>query len=111
MRRQFADPELKRGDPGFGEEKQVIQYPGVYRRVLPVLAKTIVFITAGKDMASSPHRSRRRLQVLTRLSPTVEPLRVHVVATLVRKYYSSRRDSRSLVRTQDLCLFERSRRD
>ncbi|GAA5881626.1 hypothetical protein JCM16303_005516 [Sporobolomyces ruberrimus] len=52
MRRQFADPELKRGDPGFGEEKQVIQYPGVYRRVLPVLAKTIVFITAGKDMSN-----------------------------------------------------------
>jgi len=50
MRRQFADPDLKPGEPGFGKERQVISYPGVYRRVLPVLAKTIVFITAGKDM-------------------------------------------------------------
>ncbi|GAA6008466.1 hypothetical protein JCM11491_004489 [Sporobolomyces phaffii] len=52
MRRQFADPELKPGDPGYGRERQVITYPGVYRRVLPVLAKTIVFITAGKDMSN-----------------------------------------------------------
>lgn len=50
MRRQFADPDLKPGDEGFGQEKQVISYPGVYRRVLPVLARTIVFMTAGKDM-------------------------------------------------------------
>ncbi|GAA5955639.1 hypothetical protein JCM3765_001809 [Sporobolomyces pararoseus] len=52
MRRQFADPELRPGDDGFGQEKQVISYPGVYRRVLPVLAKTIVFMTAGKDMSN-----------------------------------------------------------
>jgi len=52
MRRQFADPDLKPGEPGFGQERQVISYPGVYRRVLPVLAKTIVFMTAGKDMVS-----------------------------------------------------------
>ncbi|GAA5824781.1 hypothetical protein JCM5353_004441 [Sporobolomyces roseus] len=52
MRRQFADPDLKPGEPGFGKERQVISYPGVYRRVLPVLAKTIVFITAGKDMSN-----------------------------------------------------------
>ncbi|GAA5987487.1 hypothetical protein JCM5350_003098 [Sporobolomyces pararoseus] len=52
MRRQFADPDLKPGDEGFGQEKQVISYPGVYRRVLPVLAKTIVFMTAGKDMSN-----------------------------------------------------------
>ncbi|GAA5931019.1 uncharacterized protein JCM15063_002522 [Sporobolomyces koalae] len=52
VRRQFADPELKPGEPGFGQEKQVITYPGVYRRVLPVLAKTIVFMTAGKDMSN-----------------------------------------------------------
>ncbi|GAA5903142.1 uncharacterized protein JCM6883_002709 [Sporobolomyces salmoneus] len=52
MRRQFADPDLKPGEPGFGVERQVITYPGVYRRVLPVLAKTIVFMTAGKDMSN-----------------------------------------------------------
>ncbi|GAA5846862.1 hypothetical protein JCM3766R1_004678 [Sporobolomyces carnicolor] len=51
-RRQFADPDLQPGEPGFGVERQVITYPGVYRRVLPVLAKTIVFMTAGKDMSN-----------------------------------------------------------
>ncbi|SCV72991.1 BQ2448_6916 [Microbotryum intermedium] len=51
-RRQFADPELKRGEPGFGVERQVITYPGVYMRILPQLARSIVFITAGKDMSN-----------------------------------------------------------
>lgn len=50
IRRQFANPELQRGQPGFGIEKQVITYPGVYMRILPQLAKSIVFITIGKDM-------------------------------------------------------------
>jgi hypothetical protein len=52
VRRQFADPELKRGEPGFGIERQVITYPGVYMRVLPQVARAFVFITAGKDMVS-----------------------------------------------------------
>lgn len=53
-RRQFANPELKRGDPEFGVERQVITYPGVYMRVLPLIAKSYVFVTAGKDMVRSP---------------------------------------------------------
>ncbi|KAM0786049.1 hypothetical protein ACM66B_006860 [Microbotryomycetes sp. NB124-2] len=50
-RRQFADPDLKQGQPGFGVERQVITYPGVYMRVLPQIARAYVFITIGKDMA------------------------------------------------------------
>ncbi|KAL8277204.1 hypothetical protein RQP46_010377 [Phenoliferia psychrophenolica] len=50
IRRQFADPELRPGQPGFGVENQVITYPSVYMRVLPNIAKAYVFITAGKDM-------------------------------------------------------------
>lgn len=51
IRRQFADPELKKGDPGFGVERQVISYPSVYMRILPQIAKACVFITIGKDMS------------------------------------------------------------
>ncbi|KAK4053613.1 hypothetical protein OIO90_003852 [Microbotryomycetes sp. JL221] len=50
-RRQFADTSLKPGQEGFGVERQVISYPGVYMRVLPQIAKAYVFITIGKDMA------------------------------------------------------------
>lgn len=50
VRRQFADPELKLGQTGYGIERQVITYPGVYMRILPQIAKAIVFIIIGKDM-------------------------------------------------------------
>ncbi|BGP34663.1 hypothetical protein JCM10296v2_006485 [Rhodotorula toruloides] len=55
MRRQFADPELKPGEEQHGVEKQVISYPAVYMRVIPQLVNTVVFMTAGKDMANLYH--------------------------------------------------------
>ncbi|GAA6059945.1 hypothetical protein JCM10212_003085 [Sporobolomyces blumeae] len=85
MRRQFADPDLKSGDPGFGQERQVITYPGVYRRVLPVLAKTIVFITAGKDMSNlySSMSSQLASGNTTLLAET------HAVSSGLKTYVSS----------------------
>lgn len=44
VRRQFSDDQLS-------PERQVITYPSVYMRVLPVLAQSYVFSAIGKDMA------------------------------------------------------------
>lgn len=108
MRRQFADPDLKPGEPGYGKESQVISYPGVYRRVLPVLAKTIVFITAGKDMVRSVlFPSYCIHDPETFIASIVKPVRLDVVATFVWKYDSPRRNSCRLIRTQDLRIFKR----
>lgn len=79
VRRQFADPEAgaeaedqerEGGANGATNakaqlEKQVIYYPSVYHRVLPVVARAWVFVTIGKDMvrSSSPLPSA---DVLTR---------------------------------------------
>ncbi|GAA5876874.1 hypothetical protein JCM1840_002687 [Sporobolomyces johnsonii] len=85
MRRQFADPDLKAGEPGYGIERQVITYPGVYRRVIPVLARTIVFITAGKDMANLYHSMSSQLSSgnTTLLAET------HAVSSGLKTYVST----------------------
>ncbi|GAA97160.1 uncharacterized protein L969DRAFT_84418 [Mixia osmundae IAM 14324] len=49
VRRQFADPEAK-GERA-EEELNVIFYPSVYMRLLPLIAKSYVFGAMGKDMA------------------------------------------------------------
>ena len=100
MRRQFADPDLKPGEPGFGKERQVISYPGVYRRVLPVLAKTIVFITAGKDMVRSFRPLSLAIPIcLTHTLRIVEFVRIDVFATRIGKHNTSRRNSCRFIRT------------
>lgn len=52
MRRQFGDPEASAG--GGPREQQVIKYPSVYMRVIPQIVNAYVFISAGKEMVSSP---------------------------------------------------------
>ncbi|KAI5474826.1 acyl-CoA oxidase [Pseudohyphozyma bogoriensis] len=52
IRRQFADTEAKAGQEGFGVERQVITYPSVYMRIIPQIAKSVVFLTAAADIAT-----------------------------------------------------------
>ncbi|GAA5967039.1 hypothetical protein JCM21900_003631 [Sporobolomyces salmonicolor] len=85
MRRQFADPDLKAGEPGYGIERPVITYPGVYRRVIPVLAKTIVFITAGKDMANLYHSMSSQLSS----GSTTLLAETHAVSSGLKTYVST----------------------
>ncbi|CEQ41721.1 SPOSA6832_03472, partial [Sporobolomyces salmonicolor] len=85
MRRQFADPELKAGEPGYGIERPVITYPGVYRRVIPVLARTIVFITAGKDMANLYHSMSSQLSS----GSTTLLAETHAVSSGLKTYVST----------------------
>ncbi|GAA5920067.1 hypothetical protein JCM1841_004075 [Sporobolomyces salmonicolor] len=85
IRRQFADPDLKAGEPGYGIERPVITYPGVYRRVIPVLARTIVFITAGKDMANLYHSMSSQLSS----GSTTLLAETHAVSSGLKTYVST----------------------
>jgi hypothetical protein len=44
IRRQFGGPD--------GVERQIVRYPSVHMRLLPILARAYVFITIGKDMVN-----------------------------------------------------------
>lgn len=48
QRRQFGSSESG------GLETAVLQYPSVYMRILPQIARSVVYITIGKDMVSLP---------------------------------------------------------
>lgn len=85
MRRQFADPELKPGEPQHGIEKQVITYPAVYMRVIPQLANCIVFMTMGKDMANLYHSMSAQLAS----GDTALLAETHAVSSGLKTYVSS----------------------
>lgn len=105
-RRQFANPELKKGEPGYGVEHQVISYPGVYMRVLPQIARAYVFITAGKDMVSRASRRSWPECSADNLHPG-GPLPFDGFAAVNRRCIASRRNSRRLFGAQDLRLGRR----
>ncbi|BGP43365.1 hypothetical protein JCM10449v2_007397 [Rhodotorula kratochvilovae] len=85
MRRQFADPELKPGAKGYGVERQVITYPGVYMRVVPELVNCIVFMLAGKDMAKLYHSMSSQLSS----GDTSLLASTHAVSSGLKTYVSS----------------------
>jgi hypothetical protein len=115
QRRQFADPELREGEKGFGVEKQVILYPSTYMRIIPHVVNAIVFSTVGKSMVRSLAFSLPFFflePILSRsppLSPlsAARPLRPSLRRTRQRFHLFPRRKPRRLLRPKGLRLFPR----